>query len=98
MALVEGTTLSALVCIAVPLKHLMGYSTPVSFMGRIHGAAFLSYVWMVFNVVSGDDWTPGEIARMAVAALVPFGALLSAGLLRRKAGELAASTPPRTRG
>lgn len=89
MSLIEGATLLTLVCIAVPLKHLAGYPSAVSVLGPIHGAAFLLYVWMVFNVVSSDDWSSGEIARMAVAALVPFGALLSAGLLSRKAGELA---------
>ncbi len=86
----------ALVCVAVPLKHLAGYATAVSVMGPIHGAAFLLYVWMVFYVVSSEDWSPGEITRLAVAALLPFGALLSAGLLRSKAGRLAAVTPAGT--
>ncbi|MDX4956562.1 DUF3817 domain-containing protein [Delftia acidovorans] len=91
MALGEGATLLILLCIAVPLKHLFGYTSAVSVMGPIHGVAFLLYVWMVFDAVSIDDWSKEELARMAVAALLPFGALLSSGMLRRKAGEIAAA-------
>ena len=91
-ALIEGATLLVLVGIAVPLKYLAGYPVAVKVMGPIHGTAFLLYFWMVFNVVSGGHWRRREIARLVVSAFLPFGALLSVGLLRRKAVALAART------
>lgn len=90
VALIEGATLLALLGIAVPLKHLAGYPIAVTVMGPIHGAAFLLYFWMVFNVASSDGWTRGEIARLVVTAFVPFGALLTAGFLNRKAASFVA--------
>jgi len=93
VALAEGMTLLALVGIAVPLKHLAGFPSATSLLGPIHGMAFLAYFWMLFNVVSSDDWTRNEVARLVVAALVPFGALLSAGLLKRKLVALSLLTP-----
>lgn len=93
VALVEGATLLALVGIAVPLKHLAGYPGAVTLMGPIHGTAFLLYFWMVFNVVASGDWSRKEIVGLVATAFVPFGALLSAGFLMRKAATLAARVP-----
>ena len=90
VALIEGATLLALLGIAVPLKHIAGYPIAVTVMGPIHGVAFLLYFWMVFNVASSEGWTRGEIARLVVTAFVPFGALLTAGLLNRKATSFVA--------
>jgi len=92
-AFIEGATLLALLGIAVPLKHLAGFPGAVSWMGPIHGAAFLLYVWMVFNAVGGCDWSRKEVACLMASAFVPFGALLSARFLQRKAAQLAACTP-----
>ncbi|HKV00159.1 MAG TPA: DUF3817 domain-containing protein [Vineibacter sp.] len=89
VSLVEGTTLVVLMGIAVPLKHLMGYPTATAVMGPIHGVAFLIYVWMVINTVSGGDWSRGEIVRLIVAAFVPFGAFLNARFLKRREDALA---------
>ncbi len=84
VALIEGATLLALVGIAVPLKHLAGYPIAVTVFGPVHGATFLLYLWMAFNVASSEGWSRGEIARLVVPALVPFGALLTVYLLNRK--------------
>lgn len=90
VSLFEGTTLVVLVGVAVPLKHLAGYPTATTVMGPIHGVAFLIYVWMVINTVSGGDWTKGEILRLLVAAFIPFGAFMNARFLRRREEALAA--------
>jgi len=94
VSLFEGTTLVALTGVAVPLKHLAGYPTATAVMGPIHGVAFLIYVWMVINTVSGGDWSKGEITRLLVAAFVPFGAFLNARFLKRREDALAAPAGP----
>ena len=97
-ALVEGATLLLLVGIAVPLKHLAGLPSAVSVVGPIHGMVFLSYLWMVFNTVSGQSWTGREIGGMLGGALVPFGALFTVSLLNRKLSLLATQEPGNTGG
>lgn len=87
-SLFEGATLVALVCIAVPLKHVAGDPMLTSIMGPIHGIAFLIYMWTVIHVVSAGGWRKAEIARLVAAAFVPFGAFLTMRLLKRKAAAL----------
>jgi integral membrane protein len=93
VAFIEGTTLLLLVGVAVPLKHLAGLPLAVSVIGPIHGLAFVSYLWMVFHSVSSHSWSGQEIGRLLVAALIPFGGLLTASLIHRKLLVLAALTP-----
>lgn len=61
---VEASTLLALLLVAVPLKHVLGYA--------------------IATVSGGGDWTRRELARLIVAAFIPFGGFANAGLLRRK--------------
>jgi integral membrane protein len=88
VSLLEGTTLVALVFVAVPLEHLGGYPLAVTWMGSIHGMAFLLYVWMLIQTISGGDWTWPEILRAGVAAIVPFGGFVNERWLRRKQAGL----------
>ncbi|KQN07108.1 hypothetical protein ASE85_18695 [Sphingobium sp. Leaf26] len=81
----EASTLLALVLVAVPLKHVLGYAIATRIMGPVHGAAFVAYIWCVVVTVSGGgDWTWREQMRLIVAAFMPFGGFANAGLLRRK--------------
>ncbi|ACB95513.1 DUF3817 domain-containing protein [Beijerinckia indica] len=90
-SLLEGTTLVLLVFIAVPLKHLGGCPIATSIMGPIHGLAFLFYVWMMFRLTASADWSKGEMARLLIAALIPFGAFANERILRKKAAEIDAT-------
>ncbi|MBL6453713.1 DUF3817 domain-containing protein [Belnapia sp. T6] len=89
-ALVEGTTLLLLLLVAVPAKHLFGLPEATRVMGPVHGLAFLAYAWTLVATVSGTPWRAGEVLRLVLAAFLPFGALLSTGLLRRKELAVAA--------
>jgi integral membrane protein len=91
VSLLEGTTLLLLVMIAVPLKHLAGLPVATAIMGPIHGMAFLLYVWMLIQTVSGGGWSRSETCRMVVAAFIPFGAFLNERRLARRQAALAAS-------
>jgi integral membrane protein len=81
---VEGVTLVLLLLVAVPAKHLLGYPEATRLMGPVHGVAFVFYAWTLVATVSGGGWRRGEVARLALAALLPFGALANRGLLRRR--------------
>lgn len=73
-ALIEGATLLILVCVAVPLKHLGGYSGLVSVMGPLHGIAFMYYMWAISSVAPEAGLTRADFGRLLVGAVVPFGA------------------------
>ncbi len=87
---VEGSTLVALVCVAVPLKHAFGIPAATAIVGPIHGLAFMVYVWFAINVLSGGDWSRAQGVRLIGAALVPFGAFFNVRLLKAKEAVLAA--------
>lgn len=84
MTLLEGGSLIALVLIAMPLKYLAGLPEAVSTVGPIHGILFL---WMmaVLAITLYRRLLPiHHGAVVAVAALIPFGGLVSHRLVRRR--------------
>jgi integral membrane protein len=89
VSLLEGSTLIALVFVAVPLKHIFGYPAATAILGPIHGAAFLLYVWMLSQTISAGDWAKREIVRMIAAAFIPFGAFVNERALKRKEDAMA---------
>lgn len=90
LSFVEASTLLILMLVAVPLKHGLGYPLATRIVGPIHGAAFVAYIWSIVATVSGGEWRRREVARLVLAAFVPFGGFLNAGMLRRKQAVLAA--------
>jgi integral membrane protein len=89
VSLLEGSTLVLLVLVAVPLKHLAGFPIATTLMGSIHGMAFLLYIWMLIQMVSGGGWSRSETTRMVVAAFIPFGAFVNERALARRQAALA---------
>ncbi len=87
-ALIEGCTLVALVCVAVPLKHLAGIPAATAIMGPVHGIAFIAYVWLIFSTRRDLGWTSGDLVRLLVPAFIPFGTFFNVGFLNRKAVAL----------
>jgi integral membrane protein len=94
VSLLEGATLIVLVFGAVPLKHLLGYAVATAIMGPIHGLAFLFYIWMLIQTVSGGNWAARETVHLLIGAFIPFGAFANERLLRRKERALGAAPSP----
>lgn len=82
-AVLEGTTLLALLGIAVPLKHLAGMPAPVSWIGPVHGVAFMVYIALACNVAAAQDWPRKRLLLTLLATLVPFGGYVIARSLGR---------------
>jgi integral membrane protein len=82
-SLVEGITLTLLVFVAVPVKHLGGYPAFTMVMGPIHGMAFVIYGWMLMRTVAGGSIPRRGVVRMVAAAFIPFGAFFTERELRR---------------
>lgn len=87
-SIAEATTLILLIGLAVPLKHLGGWSLGVTVMGPVHGLAFAAYIWIALQTVAGGGWNRAETMRLFGLAFVPFGGFLNLGFLSRRAAEL----------
>lgn len=82
-AMLEGVTLLAVLGVAVPLKHLAGMRQGVSWVGPVHGVAFMVYIALACNVASAQGWPRQRLVWTLVATLVPFGGFVIARSLRR---------------
>ena len=72
MGMLEGTTLVALLLIAVPLKHVFDQPLLVMLLGPLHGFTFVIYQFVLIDTVSGGGFTAREITRSVLVAIVPF--------------------------
>lgn len=84
MALVEAATLLLLVCVAVPLKRIWGMPEFVSFMGPVHGFAFISFVWVVAQNLGQNIITKKMAIRLLIGACIPFGGLVNERWLKQQ--------------
>ncbi|WP_282610210.1 DUF3817 domain-containing protein [Pelagibius sp. Alg239-R121] len=91
VSLLEGTTLVALVFIAVPLKHFAGFPAATSVMGPVHGFAFLLYIWMLAQAASSFAWPKSDIIPLFVMGFIPFGAFVNERRLKRIETDLTLS-------
>jgi integral membrane protein len=82
-SVLEATTLIVLLFVAVPLKHLGHFPVAVTIMGPLHGLAFLAYVFAVFDTTSNMRWKAHQIARLVLAAFVPFAGFSTGRYLDR---------------
>ena len=70
----EGISLLVLVFIGMPLKHYFQDPSWVKFMGPVHGALFLFFVFTALRVSIEQQWKFKEITwKVIVASFVPFG-------------------------
>ena len=83
-AIFEAITLLALFCVAMPLKYWVDLPQAVSFMGPLHGLAFIVFLWFVIR-----SWAEGLInglgaLRLFIGAFLPFGGFINERWLRRQ--------------
>ncbi|MEM9342287.1 MAG: DUF3817 domain-containing protein [Pseudomonadota bacterium] len=83
-AIFEAVTLLALFCVAMPLKYWADLPQAVSYMGPLHGLAFMVFMWFVIR-----SWAEGSISalgalRLFIGAFIPFGGFINERWLRRQ--------------
>ena len=81
--MIEGTTLLALLFIAVPLKHLSDMPQVVSVVGPIHGIAFLAYLRFLIVAVAEGGWPRSDIIRTAIVSFIPLGTFYNDQYLKK---------------
>lgn len=72
IGLVEGLSLIFLVLIAVPIKYGFDLPQGVQWLGPIHGALFVLYVFAVISTSIEQRWSFGTVAKLFIACLIPF--------------------------
>jgi integral membrane protein len=88
LALVEGTSLVALIGIAMPLKYFADLPEAVRVVGLVHGLLFLWATATLFYVLSRGHLSPLKGAGVFAASLIPFAGLWSHRMLMRSARSL----------
>jgi integral membrane protein len=84
ISVVEGITLLGVTFVALPLKYL-GVCPEISgLIGPLHGGAFVLYCGLLIQAVFSQGFRRRDIAFMAIASIVPFGAFVNERLLRRR--------------
>ena len=69
----EGISLLGLVLVGVPLKHLMKRPEMVEWLGPVHGALFLLYLFLALSAIVEYRWSKKTTAKILLASLVSFG-------------------------
>jgi integral membrane protein len=83
-ALAEGSSFLVLLCIAMPMKYLMGMPRVVTVVGAIHGILFLLYVAQLTQLRAKHQWDNQFSLYAFLASLLPFGPFVFDKHLRGK--------------
>lgn len=83
-ALAEGSSFLLLLCIAMPMKYLMGMPRVVTVVGAIHGILFLLYVAQLAKLRTTHQWENRFLFFAFLASLLPFGPFVFDKHLREK--------------
>jgi len=76
MAILEGTSLLALLFIAMPLKYQFGYPEVVRWVGQLHGLLFLSFNAVLFGYTLKGGLTEIQAFKGFLASFIPFGTFI----------------------
>lgn len=83
-ALAEGVSFLMLLCIAMPMKYVMGMPEVVRVVGSIHGVLFLLYVGLLASLHVRQRWSVMFSLYALVASVIPFGTFVLDKHLREK--------------
>lgn len=84
IAFAEGTSFVILLCIAMPMKYMMGMPIAVRIAGSIHGLLFLLYVARLVKLRAAYQWDNRFSIQAFVASILPFGTFFFDKYLREK--------------
>jgi integral membrane protein len=76
IALAEGVSFLILLLIAMPLKYVFDIPQAVKFFGWIHGALFISFIYLAFEVFTSFKKEIRWLGKAFLAAIIPFGTFI----------------------
>lgn len=76
MGFIEGLSLLVLLFIAMPLKYFAGLPEVVTVVGALHGAFFISYLFVIAYTTYKIRWSLIWPISAVIVAFIPFGNIL----------------------
>jgi integral membrane protein len=87
VGMIEGISFLILLCIAMPLKYVYGQPEMVRYVGSIHGALTIVYVYLLIKVTAQLKWSLKTAALAFIASLLPLGMLYAEFKIFRNAEQ-----------
>ncbi len=76
VGLIEGISFLVLLFIAMPLKYMFNWPIAVKLVGWAHGALFVAYIYLSFEVFTAFKKDFIWLLKAFAAAIIPFGTFL----------------------
>jgi integral membrane protein len=73
-----------ILCAAMVLKYAFGIDRAVAIWGPIHGALFVGYVILAFDLAYRDRWSPLGTLWVLIAGTIPFVSFVAERQVERK--------------
>ena len=88
IAIAEGVSFLILLLVAMPLKYVFHIPAAVKAFGWVHGALFISYIYLAFEVMTVFKKNTTWFAKAFVAAILPFGTFILDKQLKKEENSL----------
>ncbi|GAA2416367.1 DUF3817 domain-containing protein [Actinomadura vinacea] len=72
MAIVVGVMLLLVVFVGMPVRYIGGNGTPSAIISPIHGALYIVYLGVAFDLFRKAAWPLKQMVLMVSAGLIPF--------------------------
>jgi integral membrane protein len=73
VALLEGWSFLFLLFVAMPLKYIAHFPSPVKYAGWLHGVLFIAYGITLIDAWASRKWSLPKAALAMLVSFVPFG-------------------------
>ncbi|MEM7552100.1 MAG: DUF3817 domain-containing protein [Bacteroidota bacterium] len=76
LAIIEGISY-LLLGVTIPLKYMLGVTTPNYIVGMAHGWLFILYIFFSFQCIIRFQWSLKRSFWILIASLIPFGTFVA---------------------
>lgn len=87
MGYLEGTSFLLLLCVAMPLKYMLGMPEMVRYVGMAHGALFIAYIVVLFFTAAKIKLPLWALPAGVIGSFLPFGPFVFDYVLKKRLGE-----------
>lgn len=84
IGIAEGISFLVLLLIAMPLKYIFHIPEAVKFFGWVHGALFIAFIYLAFEVMGALKKKFTWFAKAFAAAIIPLGTFIFDRQLRKE--------------
>jgi len=88
VGIAEGISFLILLLIAMPLKYMFNIPEAVKVFGWIHGALFIGFIYLAFEVMGTLKKNIGWFAKAFAAAFIPLGTFIFDRQLKKEEESL----------